>query len=262
MPLAGRVAQRQPPAALTWLGHSTVRFDLGSARLLTDPFLRRWVGPLRRVGPMPAATDYAAIDAVLISHLHHDHLDFRSLRRLGTATTIVAPRGSKALLSRHGFSTVHEVVAGDIVPIAGVTIMAVPAQHDGDRLGTRARAAPVGYLLRGAGRTVYFAGDTGVEQSFDAVPPGVDAAALPIGGWGLTLGRGHLDPRQAAELAARLRPRLVVPIHWGTLQLPVLRHLRPRLGQQAGPRFAALAAQLAAAVPAVLVAPGEVLALE
>jgi L-ascorbate metabolism protein UlaG (beta-lactamase superfamily) len=249
------------PDALTWLGHSTVRFDLGAARLLTDPFLGRWIGPLRRVGPMPAPAEYAAIDAVLISHLHHDHLDLRSLRRLGTAMTIVAPRGAGALLSRHGFGNVHEVVAGDAVPIADVTITAVPAQHDGDRLGTRAHAAPVGYLLRGAGRTVYFAGDTGVEQSFDAVPAEVDVAALPIGGWGLTLGAGHLNPEQAAKLAARLRPRLVVPIHWGTLQVPVLRHLRPHLGQQAGPRFAALAAQVAGAVPAVLAAPGERVAL-
>ena len=40
-------------------------------------------------------------------------------------------------------------------------------------------------------------------------------ALLPEGGWGPTLGRGHLDPRQAAEAVAQVRPAIAMPIHWG-----------------------------------------------
>ena len=105
---------------------------------------------------------------------------------------------------------------------------------------------------------MYFAGDTG---PIAAPCHDVDAALLPVGGWGLTLGAGHLDPEQAARLAADIRPRMAVPIHWGTLQLPVLRHLRPGIGRDAGRRFVAALAQVAPTVRGVVAPPGEPLSL-
>ena len=71
---------------IDWLGHATVRIELDGIRILTDPTIRERIGPLdRKVAPIPHR-EVEAIDVVLISHLHQDHLDLPSLRRLGDAS--------------------------------------------------------------------------------------------------------------------------------------------------------------------------------
>ena len=80
---------------VTWLGHATVLVELGGTRLLTDPVLRPRVAHLRRQVPTPAPP--GPLDAVLISHLHRDHLDLPSLRALD-AREIIVPRGAARAL--------------------------------------------------------------------------------------------------------------------------------------------------------------------
>ena len=105
--------------------------------------------------------------------------------------------------------------AGEEIQIGALTVRAVPAAHDTGRLPFGARAEPLGYVIEGAGRSVYFAGDTDVFPGMAELAP-VDVALLPIWGWGPTMGPGHMDPGRAAEAAALLGARLAIPIHWGT----------------------------------------------
>jgi L-ascorbate metabolism protein UlaG (beta-lactamase superfamily) len=204
-----------PRESVTYLGHATVRLDLAGARLLTDPVLRDRIAHLRRRSPAVLQEDYEPLDGVLVSHLHLDHLDVPSLRRLPHAVPVVVPRGGGAILRRLGFTDVREVVAGDSVRIAGVEVLAVPAAHDPRRRPGGAQADPVGYVATGAART-YFAGDTDLHDGMGELGA-LDLALLPVWGWGPTLGTGHMDPEAAARALVMLRPREAVPIHWGTL---------------------------------------------
>jgi L-ascorbate metabolism protein UlaG (beta-lactamase superfamily) len=77
--------------------------------------------------------------------------------------------------------------------------------------------ASLGYLLHGPQR-IYFAGDTDLFAGMAELAGHVDVALVPIWGWGPRIPAGHLDPARAAEAIARIRPRLAVPIHWGTLR--------------------------------------------
>jgi L-ascorbate metabolism protein UlaG (beta-lactamase superfamily) len=198
---------------LTWLGHSTVLVELDGVRLLTDPVLRPRILHLRR--RVPAAPRDLLVDAALVSHVHWDHLDLRSLARLGKSIQVVVPRGVGPMLRRRGFERVDEVEAGDVVEAGAVAVQATHAEHEAYRW-RRASAVPaLGYLLR-ASRTVYFAGDTDLFDAMDGLTDGLDVALLPVSGWGPTLPAGHLDPRRAAEALCLLRPRVAVPIHWGT----------------------------------------------
>src|SRR4051794_35054839 len=104
---------------LTWLGHATVLLELSGARLLTDPLLRTHVGPLRRQGEPPAPGASRAIDAVLVSHLHYDHLDVPSLRRLRDDVAVLAPRGAGRFLRRRGIGHTTEMRPGDRVAVGG-----------------------------------------------------------------------------------------------------------------------------------------------
>ena len=200
--------------SLRWLGHSTVLLDVGGARLLTDPLLRSRVLHLRRAAPL-VVEPLEGLDAVLISHLHYDHLDPPSLRRLDRGVTVVVPRGAARVLRKSGFENVEEVTVGDTARIGGATVRAVRADHTSSRvLGARSEA--LGFVVEGDGRAVYFPGDTDLYPEMADLGPGLDVALLPIWGWGPSLGPGHLDPRRAAEALALLRPRIAVPIHWGT----------------------------------------------
>jgi L-ascorbate metabolism protein UlaG (beta-lactamase superfamily) len=247
------------PDAITWLGHATVLVEAGGARLLTDPVLRSRVAHLRRHGPAPG--DPEGIDAVLLSHLHRDHADAPSLRRVARDVPVLVPRGAGDLVRRIGPRDVRELAAGDRVELeGGVTVRAVPAVHDGRRDPlSRTRADTLGFVVE-AGTRVYFAGDTSLFDGMaEAVGP-VDLALLPIWGWGPSLGTGHMDPLEAARAAALLRPGLVVPIHWGTF-LPAHATRHRHLLATPGEDFARHAAELAPGVRVEVVAPGSTVAV-
>ena len=249
------------PAQVRYLGHSTLLIELGDARLLTDPLLRRRVGPLGRSGPVATPASLGALDAVLISHPHRDHLDLPSLRALDPATRVLAPRGCGSLIERAGLRAVTEVDAGDEVAIAGAAVTVVPAVHEGPRTPFRSPfARALGYVVEGA-RRVYFAGDTELFRGMAELAP-LDAALLPVWGWGPTLGPGHMDPAEAAEALTLLRPRIAVPIHWGTLHPLGVGRLRPRWLTDPPHRFARLAAESAPEVEVRILDHGESIALE
>ena len=244
------------PGSLTYVGHATVLIELDGVRLLTDPVLRRHVGPLLRHGPVPSPRTAESVDAVLISHLHRDHADLASLRMLGRGARILAPPGSRRFFEGHGFTDVTELEPGESAGVGGLTVTAVEARHDGGRRRHAPRTQPLGFLVRG-GRSIYFAGDTDLFDEMTGLAPDLDLALLPIWGWGPTLGAGHLDPERAARAAALLSPRLAVPIHWGTLYPLGLAHLRPDQLRLPGERFADSVRELAPQVDARVLSPGE-----
>jgi L-ascorbate metabolism protein UlaG (beta-lactamase superfamily) len=245
---------------IVFAGHATVLIELDGVRLLTDPLLRGRVAHLRRQAPAVDGSLTTGLDAVLLSHMHRDHLDLASLRLLGPGTGLLAPAGAGEWLRRRRFTAVTEMRVGDTEKVGHLTVTAVPARHDGARGPGGPRAEALGYVVRGR-RSVYFAGDTELFDEMSDLSERLDVALLPVAGWGLRLGPGHMDPLQAARAARLLEPRVAIPVHWGTL-LPTLasRRLRGRLDEP--PRvFARHLARLAPGVEARILRPGEQLAI-
>jgi L-ascorbate metabolism protein UlaG (beta-lactamase superfamily) len=238
-----------PDRRVTWLGHATTLIEVGGVRLLTDPILRRRIAHLSRSAALPGQPE--AVDAVLISHLHHDHLDLPSLRRVPSGTPVLGPAGTRALVRDR---TVQEVATGDTVEIGGAEIRVVHAEHAVRRYPWGESSPAVGFVVAG----IYFAGDTDIYDAMASIGP-LDVALLPVWGWGPTLGPGHLDPAHAARALTLLRPRIAVPIHWGTY-LPLAMHRRyARLLSDPGPEFAARARETAPNVRVEILAVGETL---
>jgi L-ascorbate metabolism protein UlaG (beta-lactamase superfamily) len=200
------------------------------------------------------------VSAVLVSHLHHDHLHLPSLRMLRAGTRLVLPRGGAGLLAGLPLDVV-EVVPGQIVDVGGVHVQAVSAFHDGRRHpGSRWSAPALGYVVHGQ-RRVWFAGDTGLHDRLGADVDAPDVALLPVGGWGPVARprvRGeHLDPVEAAAVAERVGAAWAVPVHYGTLWpagLPAHRH---RAFAGPGVEFAAQVARRASGTLTWMPAPGE-----
>ncbi len=235
-------------------GHATAIIKLDGTTLITDPVLRSRIAHLRGRRVLMEQHSDGPVDAVLISHIHQDHLDRPSLEELGHDRRLIVPAGAGRLLRRWGFRRVEEVAVGETVAIGAIRVQATPAKHQGFRPPFGPRAECLGYIVKGS-RRIYFAGDTDLFAGMAALGA-IDLALLPIWGWGPTLGPGHLSPLRAAEALTLIRPAVAVPIHWGTLYpLGLPARLRRFVTRPAG-EFAAHAARLAPAVDVRILAPG------
>ncbi|WP_329024873.1 MBL fold metallo-hydrolase [Streptomyces sp. NBC_00690] len=235
------------PVDVTWWGHATCTVEDSGVRVLTDPlFVRRLAHLRRRRGAVPPP-EAAVADAVLVSHLHRDHLHLPSLARLAGGTRLVVPHGAARAvpgLSRLGLE-LTEVSPGEEICVGDVTVRAVPALHDGRRIPVGPHRSPaLGYVITGEART-YFAGDTGLFDSMAAEVGPIDLALLPVGGWGPYLGHGHLDAGRAAQAVAALGPRSAVPVHYGTYWPIGLDGVRPHEFYAPGEEFVRKTARLA-----------------
>ena len=202
---------------------------------------------------MPRPDDIQPVDAVVVSHSHHDHLDVLSLRRVARGAAVIVPRGVGSILRRRGLNHVREVAKGERVAVGDVVVEALPALHDERRYPWGRERGALGYLLEGSS-SVYFAGDTDLFPEMAELAGRVDVAALPVWGWGPKVGAGHLDPERAAQALAMIRPRVAIPIHWGTMAVVGTRPGDPLTAPRA---FASAAARLAPEVDVRVLEPGE-----
>jgi L-ascorbate metabolism protein UlaG (beta-lactamase superfamily) len=167
---------------------------------------------------------------------------------------MLVPPGAGRFFERQGFVLVSELAPGESSQVGGVTVAAVDALHPVKRRGA-ADARAIGFVVEDSQR-LYFAGDTDLFEGMKGLGD-LDLALLPIWGWGPSLGPGHLDPERAARATALLEPRIVVPIHWGTLYPIGLRRFRPDPLRSPPREFAARARELAPQVEVRVLAPGE-----
>ncbi len=226
--LGGVSDPQHPSLQVTWLGHATVVLDLAGTRLVTDPLLRAHAGPLRRRGPAPRPEQWAGSDAVLLSHLHHDHAELASLRMLGDVPVLSAAPNA-AWLRRRGLAGVSlgpdTADPGEWHRVGSVEVRQVEADHHARPMPHRPAAAH-GHLLRAGDRRVHVVGDSDLTPTMaraaELAGGPLDLVVVPIHGWGPRLSDGHLDPVRAAQACAAVGARWVLPYHFGTLYPPLV----------------------------------------
>ena len=205
---------------VTFVGHATVYVEMDGVALITDPLLRDRVWHLRRDTARAPDDDLTTqdISAVLLSHLHMDHADMPSLRRI-SSTTMIAPQGTGSYLRTRLSHRVHTMHPWQSCMVGKVEVITVPAVHSGTLAAFSSLASCAGFIIRGSS-TIYFAGDTSLftemaelGSTFD-----IDLALLPVWGYGPTLRGDHMTPYDAAQALTLLRPRRALPIHWGTFR--------------------------------------------
>jgi L-ascorbate metabolism protein UlaG (beta-lactamase superfamily) len=244
--------------AIHFLGHSTLLIELDGVRILTDPLLRSPVSGLVHRAP-PDPSTLGRVDAVVVSHLHHDHLDLPSIRMLPSTTRLLVPRPGAKLLAGANLPEAEELRAFESTTVDTVRIVATPARHFGYRAPFGPFGDSLGFVVEGS-RRIYFAGDTDVFPEMDRLGP-IDLALLPIAGWGPLLGPGHMNPHQAVRALQRIQPSAVIPIHWGTLVPRGLDRWDWRYLSDPPRRFVALAQQAAPSVRVHVLRAGEALPL-
>ena len=212
---------------LTWIGHASFLAALGGRQLLIDPIFSKRIAHIvpRSCPPGLLPGQLPAIDAVLISHCHYDHLDKPSILGLPQDVTLVAPLGVGPLLQGWGKSRVIELDWWQSVELDSVRVTLVPARHWSRRwLADTNHALWGGYVIETDTARVYHAGDSAWFDGFAEIGrrfPGLDAAMLPIGAYDPAwfMEHHHLNPEQAGEAFLALGAQQLVPMHWGTFRL-------------------------------------------
>jgi L-ascorbate metabolism protein UlaG (beta-lactamase superfamily) len=217
---------------VTWLGHSSALLEIDGTRILLDPIFSHRLSPLSFLGPTRffpspiALDDLPAIDAVVISHDHYDHLDYPSVVSLGRkAKRFVVPLGVGSHLEYWGVPAAQttELDWWDETQIAGsLRVVACPARHFSGRALTGDKTLWASFALVGPKSRVFFSGDTGPLPEFTQVGERYgpfDVTLIKVGAYGRTWPGIHVDPEQAVELHQLVRGQLFVPVHWGTVNL-------------------------------------------
>lgn len=249
---------QHPSIGLTYVGHATVLIEMDGVRLLTDPWLRPRLGPLVRFAPvsLPSPEIHRDLDAVLLSHTHVDHLDPSSLRRIDRGTRAIVAPGCGPALVRLGWGRIEELLPGEATTVGTVRVVATHARHVSARTPLHSIVPSLGFVCSGSS-SVYFAGDTALFEGMRDLWDDLDVALIPVAGIGPRLPEGeHLGPLTAARALALLRPKVAIPIHWGTMGVPGNRRLQG-LSEHAGELFAEHAAELAPGVRVIILSPGE-----
>lgn len=241
-PLTGQPAEPRlvdpEQLGITFIGHSSFLIQIAGRNLLVDPvfatrliLLRRQRRPGLRIDALPP------IDAVLLTHAHMDHLNLPSLRRIirharrltGVAPQAIVPNGVGDLVEKLGFRSVTELEWWQTTaleadePEQAVQVTMTPCKHWGARMFKDTHRHYGGYVMQGAGHSVYHSGDTAYFNGFREIGRRLQpkVALLPIGAYFPDSYRAvHTSPEEALQAFVDLgSANTMVPMHFGTFPL-------------------------------------------
>lgn len=229
-----------PPAHIeqglnvTFINHSTALIQTDGMNILTDPVFSDRAGPVSFLGskrvraPGLRFADMPAIEAVLLSHNHYDHMDLPTLKALEKrfSPLFVAGLGNKKFLEKEGLRRVIELDWWERTSLpGGKAVHYVPAQHFSGRTPWNIdRSLWGGFVIESSQGGIYFAGDTGFGKFFEQIHekfPDIRLALLPVGAYEPRwfMSPIHISPEEAVRVHLLLKPSLSIGIHLGTFRL-------------------------------------------
>ncbi|MBV9490616.1 MAG: MBL fold metallo-hydrolase [Verrucomicrobia bacterium] len=209
--------------SLTWIGHASFLISWRGLNLLIDPIWSLWLKVIKRMRHPGVRLDHLpAIDLVLVTHAHFDHLDRRTLRKIAAAQPIIVPSGVGNLVRGLGFNRVHEMGCWETLSLNDVAVTMTPCHHWGARVLHDRYRGFGGFHFKFGDRSVFHCGDSayfgGFKEIGERLP--TEIALLPIGAYEpLTKREVHMNPEQAVRAFSELCAKTLVPMHYGTFRL-------------------------------------------
>ncbi|MEM8736539.1 MAG: metal-dependent hydrolase [Planctomycetota bacterium] len=190
---------------LTWYGHATWALEIGSHKLLIDPFFNDNPACNR-------SADDVEADFVLLTHGHFDHVaDAASIAKRCQSKLIANYEIATWFQANHGIVDPIGMNLGGGVDLPFGRVTMTLAQHSSQLPDGSYGGNPGGFVIEAEGKRIYFAGDTALfsDMKWIASKP-IDVAVLPIGDL-FTMG-----PDDSVEAVKLLEPKMVIPAHYNT----------------------------------------------
>lgn len=220
---------------ITFINHSSFLIQIGGINILTDPVYSQRTSPFKLLGPKRMRPpgirfeDLPRIDYVLISHNHYDHLDKPTVKQLNNRfqPMFVTPLGVDKFMQSHGIERVVSLDWWQEMPLnMKLSVVSVPAQHfSGRGMFDRNKTLWCGYVIKRADGNIYFAGDTGYDQSifkeiYDSFRP-IRISLIPIGAYKPIwfMSPVHISPAEAVQVHHDVGSEQSIAIHFGTFPL-------------------------------------------
>jgi L-ascorbate metabolism protein UlaG (beta-lactamase superfamily) len=249
--------QDNEQATVTWFGHSAILLRLDGKTLFIDPMLGKSPSPFPLFGgrryskQLPIEIEVLpAIDAILLSHDHYDHLDYGSIKKLkDKVKQFFVPLGVGAHLIRGGVdpTKIREHDWWDEFEFEGLTLASAPARHfSGRSVGDRDATLWWSWIIAGKQAKVFFSGDSGYGPHFreigDKYGP-FDLTLIECGQYDKRWSAIHMMPEETVQAHLDVRGEVMIPIHWGAFTLALHDWTDPveRAAKAAQERNAALA---------------------
>jgi L-ascorbate metabolism protein UlaG (beta-lactamase superfamily) len=226
------VETREGELGVMFLGHSSFLLQMAGANVLIDPvFATRLIVLRRQRRPGVKVPDLPAIDLVLLTHAHMDHLNRPTLRRIIRATRrktgrppiVVVPQGVEDLVQDLGFREVRSMTWWGQMQVAGLDVTFTPAKHWGARMFADTHRCFGGYVIvDSAGHRVYHSGDTAYFDGFKEIGAKLrpQVALLPIGAYFPDTYRAvHTSPEEGLQAFVDVGAETMIPMHYGTFKL-------------------------------------------
>lgn len=220
-------------ALFTFINHATYLVQVAGVNFLTDPVFSQRVSPVSFAGPKRVKDpgvmleSLPAIQVVLISHNHYDHMDLESLKAIDAKfhPLFLVPLGEEKRLKQTGIQNVVELDWWQSFKVKDVTITFTRVQHWSNRTPwDKFKSLWGGYMVSAPATKFYFGGDTGYSDHFKETFKRLgapDVALIPIGAyeprWFMQL--QHLNPEEAVRAHLELKAGMSLPMHFGTFQL-------------------------------------------
>jgi L-ascorbate metabolism protein UlaG (beta-lactamase superfamily) len=208
---------------LTWIGHASFLIQWRGLNILVDPIWSLWLKIVKRIRrPGFPLNHLPAIDLVLVTHAHFDHLDRKTLRKIAACQPIVVPDGVGNLVHDLGFDRVHELTPWESLSVADIEVTLTPCHHWGARVLHDSHRGFGGFHVRLGSRTIFHCGDSAYFPGFSEIGSRLrtEIALLPIGAYDPPSRREvHMNPEQALKAFAELNASLMIPMHYGSFRL-------------------------------------------
>lgn len=227
--LADRSAQL---ARLTWFGHSAVLLEIEGKKILFDPMLGQYAGPVPFVSPrrfnetLPIEISKLPwIDFVIISHDHYDHLDYGSIQQLKEKVgRFFVPWGVGAHLRSWGVSPeiITELNWWEEADAGAFRIVCAPARHFSGRAFSNNRTLWSSWVVKASDKQFYFSGDSGYGPHFKEIGDrygAMDVVMMECGQYNELWQGIHMLPEETVKASIDVGAKMLLPIHWGAFTL-------------------------------------------
>lgn len=222
-----------PAKGLTfrWLGHSSVMIEMGGYRIMFDPVFSKYASPvplfIKRFSASPISIDeMPAVDLVVISHDHYDHLDKAVIKAFKqNETRFFVTKGVAEYLTDWGISAdrIEELSWWQQAGFKDLELICVPARHfSGRSLFNGNETLWAGWVIRSGDKSIYYSGDTGYADHFKVIGENYgpfDLTMIKIGAYGKDWPDIHVDSEQAVRGHMEAKGGVFLPVHWGTFDL-------------------------------------------